>query len=128
MGLGTEPTDLYNFNMLIQSNLTFSKGKNSLNIYAQYYVRYFDNNQYLEGNPDVARITLYDRFSLRVKQITAETFRYYRSVALQTSGVGFFTEPVNIVGNIENGYGGFSVCNSVNFPMLEFESCYYMDR
>jgi hypothetical protein len=48
--------------------------------------------------------------------------KYYRSLALQSTGTGFFTEPVNIIGNIENGYGGFMVHSVREFPLLDDET------
>ena len=59
--------------------------------------------------------------NLRVKHLPESTFKYYRSQALQRQRVGFFTEPVNVTGNIKNGYGYFSVYNSVSINLLEYE-------
>jgi hypothetical protein len=127
--IGSDPTDLYLFTMLLQSNLSFSKGNNVLNYYAEHAWMHNDcpDDPYYTDNPNFVKIISRYTYTLRVKRITTETFRYYRSLTLQNSGMGFFSEPVTIVGNIKNGYGGFSVFNSVSFKLMEGESCYYQN-
>ncbi|MDR0714125.1 MAG: DUF4249 domain-containing protein [Bacteroidales bacterium] len=60
---------------------------------------------------------------LLVSHLSQETFAYYRSLVLQNNGVGFFTEPVSIVSNIENGYGCFSALNTVSKSIAEAYFC-----
>ena len=107
--INVDPADLYYFSMLLQSNVTFSRGNNILNYYVgrkqQYYYPSCSDDL-----PDgilphqVVKVTSHEQYSLRVKRITTETFRYYRSLTLQDAGIGFFSEPVTVVGNIEKGY------------------------
>ena len=122
-----DPVDLYRFAMLIQSNLTFSNGNNVLNFYADNDGRgnHCDDEQPYINNPFYAKFSFKRALTLRVIRITTETFKYYRSLTLQSRGMDFFSEPVTVTGNIKNGYGGFSACNSVSIPLMEYEGCYY---
>ena len=126
----TDPADLYFFMMLLQSNLTFTEGNNTLNYYTGYVWTFNDcsDNNPRANDSNYIRVSEYHTLSLRVKSITTETFKYYRSLALQSTGVGFFTEPVTVVGNIGKGYGCFSAINSVSIPLMELESCYYRNE
>ena len=128
--MDTDPADLYYFMMLLQSNLTFTKGNNTLNYYMGYVWTFNDcsDNNPRANDPNYIRVSEYHSLSLRVKSITTETFKYYRSLVLQSTGVGFFTEPVTVVGNIEKAYGCFSIINSVSIPLVELESCYYRNK
>jgi hypothetical protein len=122
-----DPVDLYRFAMLLQSNLTFSNGNNILNFYADNDGRgdnCQDEQNYI-NIPDFVKFTFKRALTLRVIRITTETFRYYRSLTMQYKGMDFFSEPVTITGNIKNGYGGFSVYNSVSIPLMDYEGCYY---
>ena len=127
MLMDTDAADLYYFMLLLQSNVTFSRGNNILNYYMGDERPPYDCSDAILSDPipDWIWVTSHEKYSLRVKRITSETFRYYRSLTLQNAGMGFFTEPVTVVGNIEKGYGCFSVINSVIIPLLEYETCYY---
>jgi len=76
-----------------------------------------------ENNPfeNFERAVIHCSWTLRVRHITEATFRYYRSLALQSAGMDFFTEPANIIGNIENGYGGFIVFSAADIGAWEYE-------
>jgi len=78
-------------------------------------------NPYYEDNPDYERVKYHLETYLRVQHFSESTFRYYRGQVLQRNRVGFFTEPVTITGNIENGYGHFAAINAVSIKLLEFE-------
>ena len=122
--------DLYAFPFLLQSNLTFTNGINKLNYYM---MNVFGKDTCLFGcleanNPEFIKYSNYQTYLLRVKSITTETFRYYRGLVLQSKGMGFFSEPVTIVGNIKNGYGCFSVSNTVYVPLLVYEEYYYFTK
>ena len=130
--MNTDPVGLYYFGMLLQSNLTFSRGMNTLNYYMSDESRYTyyecsDGNP-AENDPNYIRVSNHHTYYLRVKRITTETFKYYRSLTLQRAGMGFFSEPVTVVGNIEKGYGCFSAVNSVSIPLLELEECRYRKK
>jgi hypothetical protein len=122
--------DLSAFPFLLQSNLTFTKGNNKLIYYMMNVLGNYCSVGCLEANnPDYKKYTYYHTaFLFRVRSITTETFRYYRSLVLQSKRDGFFSEPVTIVGNIKNGYGCFSVFNTVYIPMLVNEEYGYYPR
>jgi len=127
--LDIDPVDLYYFSMLTQSNVTFSRGDNVLNYFVgrmRHYYHLCSDNLPSELLPNYVQTTTHDKYSLRVRSITTETFRYYRSLALQYAGMGFFGEPVTVVGNMDKGYGCFSVINSVKIPLAEKEECYWV--
>lgn len=56
-----------------------------------------------------------------LKQITKETWEFNRAYYLQYAGLDFFnSEPVTVPSNIQNGYGCFSLSNTVKFMVLEY--------
>jgi hypothetical protein len=63
------------------------------------------------------------RTEIAISHVSPEAYLYYRSMALQYQGVGFFTEPVSIASNFENAYGCFSVTNTVSAILNETYFC-----
>ncbi len=124
--MNLEPVDIYVFIMMFLSDLNLSKRNGSFPLYVSAHTPQHYNDLYYKDNPNYEKVFFHSELFLRVKHITTATFNYYRSLALQYEGMGFFTEPVNIAGNIEDGYGEFSVFNSVNFKLLEYESYKYL--
>jgi hypothetical protein len=59
-----------------------------------------------------------------VAHLSNESHAYYRSLSLQKAGMGFFTEPVPIISNVENGYGCFSAIHSVRKTIVRYEICF----
>ena len=117
---GTEPSDLYIFPLLVLNNPSLVK--QTFYVKAEYMV-----HPYVADNPEVETSILYHYWMLRIKHITQETFRNYRSHVLQ-GGHGFFSEPVNILGNINNGYGNFTTYNSFSIIILEWETLHPADN
>jgi len=112
--------ELYMFQIMLMSDIAFTNDNASLALFKEWvYIR--NRNSLLYPPTVVYKHTV----NLRVRHITEATFRYYRSLALQSGGIGFFTEPVNIIGNIENGYGGFMVYSAVDIQLLEYETYEY---
>ncbi len=124
--LNLEPVDLYVFTMLFLSDLNLPKENRSFPLYVAANPRRHYNESYYKDDPNYEKVFYHIKLLLSAKHITTATFDYYRSLALQYEGEGFFTEPVNIVSNIENGYGEFSVFNSVNLKLIEYD--YYKYR
>jgi hypothetical protein len=96
---GSAPVDMYYFPILLMSDLYFTHDNVSFTLF-QYQ-----------------RLIKESSLTLRVRRITKATFIYYRSLALQSTGMGFFSEPVAITGNVENGYGAFNVFNAVDIEL-----------
>jgi hypothetical protein len=121
-----EPVDLYGIPVLLMSDIGLTPDNASLTLY-----RDVERSESMDEDAPWYQPGMFEKFvqrltvTLRVKQITEATFRYYRSLVLQESGTGIFFEPVTIAGNIENGYGGFSVSNSVDFQLLDYEVTMY---
>jgi hypothetical protein len=115
---------LYQFSTLLISDLTFTDGSIALDALVGLKPMW---DTYLERpaeyNPKEHGVeVIYDNsISLAVKHVTAETFRHYRSLVLQDGGMGFFTEPVPITSNVENGYGCFSLQNTRRIVMKEYK-------
>jgi hypothetical protein len=110
--------DMFSFPLFLMNDGNFPRDNASLNLYSEFYS--FVNIPL----PDEGHYEIYTTrhvLSLRIRHITAETFKYYRALALQSNGMGFFSEPVNIAGNIENGYGIFSVYNTNDLLLLDYE-------
>ena len=118
--------DMYRFPILLMSDIGFTSGNASLTLYKTHNFDLTDEDlerfQQLYP-PDTQKLILFNHtVTLRVRHITEATFRYYRSMAMQSQGVDFFTEPVNIISNIENGYGGFMVFSAIDFKLGEYKS------
>ena len=105
--------DMYCFPLLLMNDNNFSREHSLLHVYSPFQP---------SGNPPgqdfvILRYVL----NMRIRHLTAATYTYYRSLAMQNIGMGFFSEPVNVAGNIENGYGVFSVYNSKEVVLLDYE-------
>lgn len=103
------------FSQLLITDLSFSGSTSTLNL----LLAVPGLNFYFDSDPDAPLIKV--TISIRIRQVTEAAFDYYRSVVLQNEGVGFFTEPVSILSNIEGGYGCFSLTSSVTKQVLEIE-------
>jgi hypothetical protein len=112
----SDPIELYGFPILLMSDVSFAKDNASLALYTQWYPNNDDMPIHI---PQMERF--HHEIILRVRHITEATFQYYRSLVIQSNGMGFFTEPVNIVGNIENGYGSFTVFSATDIKLLGFK-------
>ncbi|MDR0415610.1 MAG: DUF4249 domain-containing protein [Prevotellaceae bacterium] len=63
------------------------------------------------------------RTEIYISHLSPVTYEHHRSLMLQRNEVSFFTEPVSIVSNIENGYGCFAAFNTVRTTVQESCSC-----
>ncbi len=98
----------YAFSKLILTNQTFKGEKKTLNLLLnKYYYELFSRG--ITSGQLVAY----------VRQMNAELFKYYRGLVLQDASFDTFTEPVSVPGNIQNGYGCFSVCPAYSKILLE---------
>ena len=119
----------YAFHSLVMSDISFSGKNASLTFYsAVERTTPYPYPPSLTEDPELVKILFHHTTTLNVKHISTETFKYFRSQLMQEAGVGFYTEPVVIAGNIENGYGFFSVFNSVSFQFLEYVTEEYYRR
>jgi len=55
--------------------------------------------------------------TLRVRNITPATYRFYQSLSMQYKDDFFTAQPTAVVGNIEGGYGNFAVYNSIDVAL-----------
>jgi len=124
----TSNTDLYLFSMLLLGDITFSSENVSRTFYARFLRINDDQDSAFDDDPDFEKVTTNHTIYLRAKHITPATYRYYRSIRQQESINQLFSEPVNVVGNFEGGYGIFSVYNTTSIPLLEWESYEYRKK
>jgi len=119
----TDYSDFYFFSPLFISDRSFS-GKTAPLIFFSISESnsdpYIDHLFYIE-NHCYEKAVVRTKTFLRVQHFPESTFKYYRGQALQRQGVGFFTEPVTITGNVKNGYGYFNVFNAVSIQLLEYD-------
>lgn len=123
--------DLYEFNHLLLSNQSFLNSSINFQLYVPSWMKAnYQPMPLLDYDPDTdgPEMHLTDRHDLIVRHITEETFRHYRNMIIQNVGIDFFTEPINIPGNIKNGLGCFSASNTKRFKLLEVESYDYPER
>ena len=112
---------------LYMSDITFPGKSASLTFYSE-VERKNSYPDYVVDDPEYVKVLMHHTTTLHVRHIPTETFKYYRGQLLQRVGVGFYTEPVVIAGNIKNGYGFFSVYNSTSFQFLEYETEEYRKK
>jgi hypothetical protein len=113
--------DSYLFPAFLMSDLTFSGKDASLTFYTvMEIIPSADDLTFFENNPAYEKV--HCTTTLSIQHLSASTFKYYRGLTLQNTGIGFFTEPVIITGNVENGYGCFSVSNSLSVTLLEYDA------
>ena len=99
-----EPYEMYAFTPFLFNNKTFA---NSVREFTFYIPLPDDNLIEQQG------ISLTQQ-QILVKQITKETWDVYS--AYNTGGLDFFnSEPITVPSNIKNGYGNFSLSNTVKF-------------
>ena len=123
--------DLYLFSMLLLGDITFALENVSRTFYAE--TVQINNNQiiddsFLELHPEIEKITTSHTLYLQAKHITPAIYRYYRSLRQQENTNVLFGQPINIVSNIEGGYGSFSVYNTTSVPLMEWETCEYRKK
>jgi hypothetical protein len=95
-------------NLLVQTDIL----KQSPDKYPEYPAGYPCDN------PSIVSV------SLCIAHLSSDAYVHYRSLILQKAGMDFFSEPVSIVSNIENGYGCFSAINTVREIIAEYETYY----
>ena len=130
-----EKPDIYMFSMLMSTDFTFVRDSEAQTFYIA--VPEIPNQQnvddsYFENNSEYEKITIVHSLHLRVRQISPEIYRYYRSLSLQLVDRGMFSnqehQPVAIAGNVENGYGSFSVYNATSIKLFEWETYEYREK
>ena len=127
----TNHAALYQFYPLYMSDIIFPGKSASLTFYSPVERttsdQWWDNPYYTEPHVFV-KILFHHTTILHIRHISAETFKYYRGQLLQNAGFGYYTEPVTIAGNVENGYGSFAVYNTTSIQLLEWESYEYRKK
>jgi len=126
--LNNEHVDMYLFPMLITKNLK--------DVSNNFYVAVVDisdhpthDNLYLEEDQNLEKIITQHVLILHVRNITPATYQYFRSLSSQFDDTGVFSEqPVNVVSNIEGGYGSFAVYNTTDITLLEWETIEYREK
>jgi hypothetical protein len=130
--LNGEVYDWYGFYLMLLTDATFSGSHKRLDLYLSSPYEDPDENRYypkpvIHYDPwrHGQQTHIVKRKDLLVTHLSPEVFKQYRSMAFQTSGMGFFSEPVFITSNMENAYGCFSVQNTVRIPLSVFEGWRY---
>jgi hypothetical protein len=114
--------DAFLFNKMLFSDMSFANTTGTINLLIdKSYLNQYDD-KYPEPPCDEEYRVL-ATISLCIAHLTENAYAHYRSIALQKAGMGFFSEPVSIVSNIENGYGCFSAINTVQIKIAEYETC-----
>ena len=68
---------------------------------------------------------------LNIRNISQVTYSYYKSLSMQFMNLGrqkLAEQPAKVVGNIEGGYGIFSVYNTTSISLLEWETYEYREK
>jgi hypothetical protein len=118
-----ESYDMYTFDRMLFSNLTFANYSTNINLYIDAYT--LTNQKYkipediydpeIHGKELLVSTTYY----LILKSLTTEAFKLHRSMALQREGLGFFSEPAIMQSNVTNGFGFFTACNTQRIELAK---------
>jgi hypothetical protein len=102
--------DAYSFRRLMFSDVTFAGGSASLVfLMVDKDVREIrKSHPYLPGEVRVVPLST----EVLVSHISGAGYDSYRSLVMQSSGVGFFTEPVQMSYNVVGGVGCFAAVNT----------------
>ena len=127
--MSSDRIDLYLFSLLTTKNFAKDALRNFYAAVDESINNPEIDNTELAENPDYEKITTQHSLILRVRNISPDTYRYYRSISLQFWNAGVFHEqPSVVVGNIKGGYGCFSVYNTTNITLLEWETYEYREK
>jgi len=126
--LETENFDLYLFSLLTAKDIFFSDALRIFYTAVDESIHKTGYNIHYEDDPDIEKITVHNLLFFRVRNITPATYKYNNSMSLQYEGGSVLMEPEIVVGNIEGGYGGFSVHNTTTLQILEWETYEYRKK
>jgi hypothetical protein len=115
--LGDEEAEVYLFDCMLLSDMSFANTTGLIDLLVPFEVAGEQSSQSMCENP------VHTVSYLLLSHLSQGTFAYYRSLVLQYNGIGFFTEPVSIASNIENGYGCFAALNTVRKDIADFYVC-----
>jgi hypothetical protein len=118
--INTEP-DVFLFNRMLVSDMSFANATGAIDLLLpEMYVK----PTYLNLLCDTTSQP-YVRISTEIciSHLSPITYEHHLSLALQRDEVGFFTEPVSIASNIENGVGCFAAFNTVRKTVLSTYGC-----
>jgi hypothetical protein len=115
--------DVYLFERMLMSDMSFANATGAVDLL-------LPENSVWKPSPssslppcDKASATLFSCVEICMSHLSPITYDHHRSLALQREGVGFFTEPVSIASNIENGYGCFAAFNTVRDTVWSAYGC-----
>jgi hypothetical protein len=111
-----EPTN--KIQLFIPGNTCKPKGWNFREVVLKHQ-HMFSDLQYMTSGAGVLMDVRY-HVELLVQQLTPESFKYYRSIVFQKESPAYFSEPVQVFSNIENGFGIFSIINTKRITLLDF--------
>lgn len=117
--------DIYLFSLLVTNNITNGVARNFYTVAVEVPDNEEYDDSYLEEHPEMEKIITTHNLILRARQITPASYRYFQTLSLQREGGMFNEQPVNVISNIENGYGCFSVYNAAYLTLLWRETVSY---
>jgi len=126
--LSGENVDLYLFPLLMTNDFSFSGKDATRNFLVAVPEIPKNNDSHLAEDPNYEKITTHHSLTLRVRNITPATYRYFRTLSLQLTDDNFTEQPTIVVGNIEGGYGSFAVFNTTSIPLLEWVTYEYREK
>ena len=122
---GNRVADLYLFPFLVTKTISKDVTRN-------FYAAVPDNlnspdygDSYLEEHPEMEKIPTHHALYLQVRHISPATYQYIRTLSLQLEVNRLNEQPSIVVGNIEGGYGIFSVYNVTPVLLVEWETYEY---
>jgi hypothetical protein len=103
--------DVYLFDRMLMSDMSFANATGAADLLVQKssFLGFWDH----PFQCDSAFKKLFTCVEICMSHLSPITYDHHRSLTLQREGVSFFTEPVSIASNVENGYGCFAAFNTV---------------
>lgn len=115
--------DVYLFERMLVSDMSFANATGTIDLLLQEWL--------VKASAPLPCDTASQQYEQRtsmdicISHLSAITYEHHRSLALQRNGVDFFTEPVSIPSNIENGFGCFAAINTIRKTIHESYTCFF---
>ncbi|MDR0688185.1 MAG: DUF4249 domain-containing protein [Prevotellaceae bacterium] len=118
--VGTEP-DVFLFSRMLMSDMSFANATATIDLLLEdLFVMLTPPTGLCDTTSQPYTRT---RTEICISHLSPITYEHHRSLILQRDELGFFTEPVPIASNIENGFGCFAAFSTVRKTVHDGYAC-----
>lgn len=112
--------DVYIFSRMLMSDMSFANATGTVDLLMLKDFAWMPPDLSPPCDGDAEKVFTF--IEICISHLSTMTYDHHRSLVLQREEVSFFTEPVSIASNIENGYGCFAAFNTVRDTI--WSACY----